>query len=240
MSAQTGQNTLTQDAAPSGVPAKGDLATRLRTTIVNGDFSPEERLKFAVLSKRFDAGYGTLREALSQLATEGYVTQETNKGFAVAPISQAELVEITDHLVDLEQRAMASAIEHGDDSWETGLVAAHHRLHKIEKCDWEERVARHSDWVLRHRAFHEALVSACPGRWLLKMRAMMFDQLDRYRFLTKLGTGEGGASRGAEHRMLMEAALDRDAKTASQLMDTHIRKTSQRAVLLLGELQQER
>lgn len=218
---------------------QGDLATRLRAAIVNGDFSPSDRLKFAALSKRFGAGYGTLREALSRLTTEGYVTQETNRGFAVAPVSEHELSEVTEHLIDLEQRAMASAIAHGDDSWEADIVAAHHRLNSIEKCDWEGRVAQHPEWVIRHRAFHEALVATCVGPWLLKMRSMMFDQFDRYRFLTKMAKGDDGQGRGAEHRKLMEAALDRDAESASCLMDAHIRHTSQRALPLLAALEQQ-
>ena len=225
-----------QTSRPAVLSTEGDLATRLRASIVNGDFSPLERLKFADLAKKYEAGFGTLREALSQLATEGYVTQETNKGFAVAPVSRDELLEITDHLIELEQRAIASAIAHGDDGWEAQIVAAHHKLNAIEKQPWEERVAQHSEWVKRHRDFHESLVAACHGPWLLRLRALMFDQLDRYRFLTKMTPIGSGKSRGSEHRKIMEAVLDRDVEEAAALIDTHIRKTTKRAVPILENL----
>ena len=233
---------MTQYSAPQkmsdeALNIQGDLASRLRSAIINGDFSPSGRLKFAFLSEQFGAGYGTLREALFRLTTEGYVTQETNRGFAVAPVSEQELSEVTEHLIDLEQRAMLNAIAHGDDSWEADIVAAHHRLHSIEKHDWEKRVAQHPEWVKRHRAFHEALVATCAGPWLLKMRAMMFDQFDRYRFLTKMAKDNDGQGRATEHRMLMEAVLDRDAESAARLMDAHIRKTSERAIPLLAALE---
>lgn len=227
-----------QTTSGEALNIQGDLATRLRTAIVNGDFSPSDRLKFADLSDQFGAGYGTLREALSRLTTEGYVTQEINRGFAVAPVSEPELSEVTEHLIDLEQRAIASAIVHGDDSWEADIVAAHHRLNSIEKRAWEERVAQHHEWVIRHKAFHEALVATCVGPWLLKMRAMMFDQFDRYRFLTKMAKGDESQSRASEHRMLMEAALDRDIEGASSIIDAHIRTTSQSAIPLLAALEQ--
>jgi DNA-binding GntR family transcriptional regulator len=40
-------------------------------------------------------------------------------------------------------------------------------------------------------------------------------------------------SRGAEHRKIMEAVLDRDFETSQALIDKHIRKTADRAVKLL-------
>ncbi len=201
--------------------------------IVNGVSAPNTRLKFANLSERYDAGYGTLREALSQLVSEGFATVETNKGFAVAPVSREELLEITEHYIDLEKRALASSIAHGDDSWEGQVVLAHHRLHSIEKQSWEERVARHSEWVIRHREFHEALVAACQGPWLLRLRSLMFGQLDRYRFLTKMAPKRHGKGRSAEHRRIMEAVLERDVDHAAVLLDSHVRHTAERAVKLL-------
>lgn len=223
-----------QKSRPGGdAPAQRNLATRLRSDIVNGDFSPLERLKFADLGKRYDAGFGTLREALSQLATEGYVTQETNKGFAVAPVSVGELREITELYIEFEQSALVDAIAHGDDAWEAQIVADHHRLYQIEKLDWEARVDRHQDWVLRHREFHASLVAACKNTWLLRLRGQMFDQLDRYRFVTKMAPKGQRTSRGLEHRKIMEAVLDRDVQTSRALIDTHIRKTADRAVKLL-------
>jgi len=216
-----------------GVSTDLDLVGRLRADIVNGAFSPGERLKFAPLSKRYDAGFGTLREALSQLVLEGFATQEVNKGFAVAPVSREELSEIVSHYIELEQRALISAIATGDDDWEANVVAAHHQLQAIEKRTWEERVARHSEWVVRHRAFHAALVAACSDRWLLRLRTLMFDQLDRYRFLTKMAPKGKRASRSNEHKKIMNAVISRDAARAVEFLDVHIRGTADKAMMLL-------
>lgn len=210
-----------------------DLAVRLRSDIVNNVFSPGERLKFAALSSRYASGHGSLREALAQLVTEGFVTQEINKGFSVAPVSRHELTEVAELYIELEQRALVSAITHGDDTWEANIVACHHKLRAIEKLDWNERVTLHSKWVVRHRDFHTSLVAACDGMWLLKLRTVMFDQLDRYRYLTKISPKATKKGRGSEHRKLMEAVLDRDAESASAILKLHIEKTSEGASLLL-------
>ena len=223
----------TADASPSGSSGGRDALSRLRSDIVSSVFEPEMRLKFAEMTKRYDVGVGTLREALSQLSSEGFVTVEAGKGFRVAPVSAEELVEITDHFIALEKRAVREAIAHGGEDWETHMVAVHHRLSLIEGLPWEARMERHSEWVERHREFHHALVAACPGRWLLRLRSMMFDQLDRYRFVTKKAPEGLGRKKFEEHRLLMLATLERDADKASDLIEAHIRDTSDRALAML-------
>lgn len=224
---------VTADTAPSGSSGGRDALSRLRSDIVSSVFEPEMRLKFAEMTKRYDVGVGTLREALSQLSSEGFVTVEAGKGFRVAPVSAEELVEITDHFIALEKRAVREAIAHGGEDWETHIVAVHHRLSLIEGLPWEARMERHSEWVERHREFHLALVAACPGRWLLRLRSMMFDQLDRYRFVTKKAPEGLGRKKFEEHRLLMQATLERDADKASDLIEAHIRDTSDRALAML-------
>jgi GntR family carbon starvation induced transcriptional regulator len=192
-----------------------------------------EKLKFADLSKRYDVGIGTLREALTQLASEGFVTLEAGKGFKVAPVSREELLEITAHFIDLEKRAIAESIRHGDETWESNLVAAHHRLTLIERLPWSERMERHSEWVQRHRDFHRALIAACPGIWLVRLRSLMFDQLDRYRFLTKKAPEGLGARKFDEHSQIKDAALAHDLDKSVELIEHHIRDTSERIVSLL-------
>ncbi|MEJ8476120.1 FCD domain-containing protein [Roseibium algae] len=210
-----------------------DVVERLRSDIVSSVYEPETRLKFADLTKRYDVGIGTLREGLSQLVSEGFVTLEAGKGFTVAPVSREELIEITAHFIELEKRAIADSIAHGDDDWESQVVAAHHRLSIIEKLPWSERMERHTDWVKRHRDFHESIVAACQGKWLFRLRSLMFDQLDRYRFLTKMAPQGLGARKFEEHQRIMDAALARDTDLAVKLIEDHISDTSDRVVTLL-------
>ncbi|WP_299938447.1 FCD domain-containing protein [uncultured Pelagimonas sp.] len=210
-----------------------DVLTRLRTDIISSVFEPETRLKFADMKTRYNVGIGTLREALSQLSSEGFVTVEVGKGFRVAPVSAEELIEITDHFITLEKRALREAIEHGGEDWETNIVAVHHRLSLIEGLPWERRMERHSEWVERHREFHESLVAACKGKWLFRLRSLMFDQLDRYRFVTKRAPDGLGGKKSEEHCEIMNATVARDADLACELIEKHIRDTSDRAIRLL-------
>jgi len=228
MSKQT--RSRASNAEPSGAR---DVMSRLRADIIGHEFKPETRLKFADMTKRYDVSIGTLREALSQLVSEGLVTLETGKGFKVAPVSAEELVEITEHFINFECRAIREAIANGGDDWEANIVAVHHRLALIESLPWEQRMERHADWVERHRDFHEALVVACSGQWLFRLRSSMFDQLDRYRFVTKHAPKDLGRRKSDEHREIMTATLARDADLAAGLIEQHIRDTSERAIKLL-------
>ena len=158
--------------------------------------------------------------------SEGFVTLEAGKGFRVAPVSRRDLLEVTEHYLAFEKRALLQSIEAGGDEWETRIVASFHSLSIIEDLSWTERMRRHGDWVERHRRFHEALVAACSDRWLLRLRSLMFYQLERYRFLSKMKREKSPTRKGTEHRAIMEATVARDAK-ATVLLEQHIRETSE-------------
>ena len=210
-----------------------DLLARLRTDIVRHTFAPETKLKFSDLTNRYGLGIGTLREALSQLVSEGFVTLESGKGFRVAPVSRRDLEEVTEHYLSFEKRALAQSIAAGDDEWETRLVASFHSLSIIEDLPWAERMRRHGEWVDRHRRFHEALVAACADRWLLRLRSLMFYQLERYRFLSKMNREKSLTKKGTEHRAIMTATVARDTQNATALLERHVRETSES---ILGSL----
>lgn len=110
-----------------------DILVRLRTSILDGRYAPEQKLPFSELQDEYQAGVGTIREALSHLLSEGLVTMDTGKGFRVAPVSLEDLEDISENRVEIERRAIRSAIRNGDDKWEAGLLSAHHLLEKVEQ-----------------------------------------------------------------------------------------------------------
>jgi DNA-binding GntR family transcriptional regulator len=208
-------------ASPESVPVL-DVRERLREDILTCALAPGQRLKFDQLRGCYAVSVGTLREALSQLVSDGLVSAEANRGFTVAPVSVADLLDITELRVDLECKAMTASIEHGDDEWEARVLAAFHLLQKLEGDMQRER--EQPLWAERHRRFHEALVSACPSQWLLRFRQTLFDQARRYRGLSMKHSANPG--RMDQHRQLMEAALRRDAVAACALIEAHIRDTA--------------
>lgn len=210
-----------KDASDTSGPSF-DILRSIRDDIVAGVFEPNERLKFDDLRDRYVASVGTLRESLLHLMSEGFVRSETNRGFTVAPVSVADLNDITQLRVQFETQALADAIRHGDDLWEAEIVTSLHLLLKLVSED--DKPTRSAEWPARHRRFHHALVAGCRSPWLLHFRSTLFDQAERYRSLGRMYR-KSPRDVGAEHKALADSVLSRNVASACELGEKHIRST---------------
>ena len=73
-----------------------DLRTQLRDAILRGTYAPRQRLIEAELAEEYDASRFVVRNALIQLAADGLVELQPNRGARVREISVEEAVEITE------------------------------------------------------------------------------------------------------------------------------------------------
>jgi len=93
------------------------------------------------------------------------VESEPRIGFRVAPLSLADLCDLTATRIDLESLAVRYAFERGDMAWQAELIAAHHRVARtpIVAAQGPQRVS--DEWELAHAAFHRACWPAAeaPG-----------------------------------------------------------------------------
>jgi DNA-binding GntR family transcriptional regulator len=207
------------------------LLGRIRGAVITGKLLPGERLVVSSLAETFEAGQTPVREALMRLASEGFVIQEDQRGFAVAPVSVAELIDLTQTRSEIESIALSWSIEHGDDAWEAGLLAATHRLLKQEKLAADGHSIT-PGWSDKHLAFHDALVAGCPNVVLLQLRSLLSDRAERYRHLSVKYLKAPRDDR-AEHEALSAAALARDKGLAVSLARKHIETTTE---ILLAEI----
>jgi GntR family carbon starvation induced transcriptional regulator len=161
-----------------------------------------------------------LREALNRLAGEGFVTTEGQRGFRVAPISLKDLKDITSLRIMLECEAITISMRNGDDEWEANIVAASHRLAKVESGDQV-----FPEWELRNQDFHEALIAACDSTWLLRFRRTLYEQHKRYRLISILERVESRNVR-EEHDAILQAVLARDESAACLATEQHILRTA--------------
>ncbi len=194
----------------------------LRRDIIEGRLAPGEKLRVEHLKDNYGVGAGTLREALSLLISDALVISQGQRGFRVAPVSLDDFEDITATRVMLECNALRQSIAMGDDAWEASLLAAFHRLTKAEKkrIGSEER----EEWEERNRIFHEALISACPSRWLKHFLSILYQQAERYRRLS-LYLQPIPRDIHVEHEALLHAAMARDADKAASILAEHIQLT---------------
>lgn len=192
---------------------------QIRTDILFGRLHPGEKLKLDRLKTQYGASVSTLRELLNRLASEGLVVAEGQRGFEVAPVSVDNLREIAALRHLLESYALELSFAAGDIDWEGRVVAAHHKLHQMERrmAEGDRTITR--AWKQYDWEFHQALISACGSTVLMDTHASIFDKYLRYQMLSLTYRGQVAAD---EHRQMLEAALARDSATAKAVLKTHV------------------
>jgi DNA-binding GntR family transcriptional regulator len=205
--------------AELATPTVGESAYRqIRADIVFGRIAPGERLRLDRLRADYGVAVGTLREILSRLAAEGLVLAEGQRGFEVPPVTAQNLRELADLRLLLERHALEQSFAAGDMEWEGRVVAAHHKLEVIERRMLSG--ARETElWKRYDGEFHQALISACGSRELMRAHAAAFERYLRYLMIAFCFRGETAAD---EHRRLRDCALARDSRQAAAVLEEHI------------------
>ncbi len=219
---------LAESAEPARAPEPKTLVEaaykQLRRDIIEGVHAPGDKLRVEHLKDQYEVGAGTLREALLLLVTDALVVAQGQRGFRVAPISLADFEDITRTRVLLETDALRQSITLGGEDWEAGVVAAFHRLSRAEQKLTDHEAGITDEWEMRNRAFHEALIAACPSRWIRHFQAILYQQSERYRRIS-LFRQPVARDVHAEHQALFEATLARDATRATSILTEHILRT---------------
>ena len=226
---------IASDSGARGEPLSELAYQKLREDILRADVPPDSKLKIEVLQQRYSLSNTPLREALNRLVAERLVVADERRGFRVMPVSLRQFVDLTEFRYVVEEGALLNAITHGGDDWEAGVVAAFHRLEAVEKRVTLSESSSDDEWRIRHKALHMALLLGCTSQRLVSTCAAVFDEAERYRcFAAKLARSERHA--GDEHRRIMEAALERDARLATALMRNHVKRTADHVAEMLHEL----
>lgn len=194
----------------------------LRRDIVEGRYEPGERLRVEHLRDSYQVSGGTLREALALLVSDQLVVPQAQRGFRVAPMSLADLEDLTRTRTLLECAAVRDSIAAGDVEWEARVVSAFHKLSRAEEKLLEDAVSGFEEWEGCNRAFHEALTSASPSRWIRHFQSLLYQQAQRYRRLSSRSAELPASTAHDEHREIFAAAMARDADRAERVMVQHI------------------
>jgi DNA-binding GntR family transcriptional regulator len=198
----------------------GESAYRkIRADIVFGRLQPGKKLKLDQLKADYGASVSTLREILNRLHSERLVVAEGQKGFGVAPVSIANLREIAALRQLLECRALEQSFQAGDMEWEGRVVAAHHRLARMEERMAQGDRSHAEEWKRYDWQFHQALISACGSKMLIDNHAAVFDKYLRYQMIALSYRGEIAAG---EHASLLECAMQRDSARACVVLTRHV------------------
>jgi GntR family carbon starvation induced transcriptional regulator len=226
------ENTNVADDRPigagPGVTRATTIGQQIKLDIMSGRLAPGSKLHLEDLRAELGVSLSPLREGLSRLVAEGLVTSQDQRGYSVAPVSKANLMEILELRTNLEGRALRAAIEQGDDAWETAILSSHHLLTKIsDKERWTEHF--YGEWEDRHRAFHTALIKGSNAPLLIQFCQTLWDMGRRYRRIF-LRANPPKRDICREHKELLDATLKRDADLACKILADHIERTGRNII----------
>lgn len=199
--------------------------TQLRSAILNGDLSPGRRIKPAEVSAQFDVSLSVVREALGLLAAKDLVQVDRNRGFRVTSLSVQALTDLTEARVINEGSALRLSVQRGGVTWESEVLAAHHRLAALPMLLPGTPPRRNEEWARAHLEFHHTLIKACDNAVLLDICGRLSDAAELYR----AWSGREGEQRhrdvAGEHQGLVDAALAHDAELAVARFEAHVNRT---------------
>src|ERR1700721_2068416 len=176
-----GRMSMTKLAGIDRAATQADQAYEaLLAEILDCRLAPGAKITISDVAARLRMSPGAVREALSRLSAEKWTIATAQKGYSVAPVSLEDLQDLTRTRIAIEQMCLRSAIRHGDVEWETSVVAAYHRLHRIPLTLPSDPSRLSPNWAAAHTTFHTALAGGCDSPWLLTLRAMLYAQTERY------------------------------------------------------------
>lgn len=222
------------DISPRGVASATRASAvyeHLRSDIAHGELEPGSKLRVEAMCTRYGVGASPMREALSRLSSEGLVVRTDLRGFSVAPLNWDELPTLTHNRIQLESLVLRESIEHRDQAMEDELVLLVHRLARTPRSLSAEQFQPNPAWETLHTAFHRALLSRCPSRWMRAFCDNLADEAYRFR---QVAAGQSFSSRNehAEHTAIFEAVIEGRSEDAVRLLTEHYSKTS--SVLAVG------
>ncbi len=197
----------------------------LKRELLDGEHAPGSKLLIDQLAERFGVSLGAVREALSRLTSDRLVVAEPQRGFSVAPVSAADLIDLTTVRIDIETRCLRRAIQRGNLEWEGRLLDTWHQLSRTPPLLAGKPPLLNGEWTRLHTRFHDNLIAACDSVWWLRLRDQLFIQAERYR---RMAVPYGGVERDVdgEHRVILEATLARDADRACAALADHLQLTA--------------
>jgi DNA-binding GntR family transcriptional regulator len=207
----------------------GETFEILRAQILAGDIAPGSKIKTQEVAQRMGVSLGALREALPQLIAEGLVVVEAHRGYTVTPLSIEDLLDLTRVRTEVEVLCLTWSMQLGQLEWETEVIAASHRLAKTFRA--ADRVAVSPAWIAAHDIYHTALASACGSPRLLLIRKQLYELSERYRKMESVIARQRDPD--DEHKRITEAAIERNIPVATQLLSSHIERTTENIVKMM-------
>ena len=198
----------------------GNLSTRIyheiKGLILRNEIMPGQKLHHQELSERLGVSRTPVREALTRLVQEGYVSFLPNRGFTCKEIGIQEAEELYDLREALEAFAVEKAIGYLNDK----VLERLRRKMELYGHDIQKRFTR--ERLIYDQNIHLAIVEIGGNETLKRSLGQVFERIILKRKTDGLYDLSRGVSAHQEHLKLLEAMEKRNVKEAVKIIRAHI------------------
>ena len=212
--------TLRAESSPQDPSSVDRVHAALREKIVGGVYAPGSRLVLARLAEEHEMSFIPVREALQRLEGERLVRSERNRGFRVTDLSIADMTDIYETRLVLEDHALRAAIPRLGREGLAGVKAALDGM--------EENFSRGDAPAAYacHERFHFLLYEPAGSAWTLHLIRQLWISAERYVRLAASVRPEPKQF-VAEHAEILRAVRAGDADGAAERLRDNLRTTEQ-------------
>ena len=188
---------------------------RIKDAILKHEIIPGQRLSHEELVLRLKISQTPIREALSRLAQEGYVTRLTNRGYRVSEMTVAEVAELFDLRHALESHCLSEAIRKITPD---GISALSENIRLYKKAIAAD--APLIDRYLINKKFHMIVAQIAGNRSISRILDDACEKLVLKRRIE--GVSHGGFVISREHSEVLKAIKRKDVKKTQDIMRIHL------------------
>lgn len=196
----------------------------LREQIINGSLPPQEKLVEADIATALGISRGPVRDALKQLAIEGLVDYQPNKGCTVALLSPKDAYEVFFLRGNLEKLAIQKSGCHVSDQ---GVFLMETALEEMRALAGSGNTLQE---VGADERFHRQIVLSSQIHRLVQMWELL-SPLNGAMFLTAKNNSQklSGSVRDlpSPHERILDAIRQGDSAAACQALDDHYIRTGE-------------
>ena len=190
---------------------------QIKDLILCNEVMPGQKLHHQELSNRLGVSRTPVREALTRLVQEGYVSFLPNRGFTCKEIRLQEAEELYDLREALEAFAVEKTVQNSTDD---ALDALSTKMN-LYGADVRRRFSR--ERLIYDQDVHLEIARLSGNDTLTRMLTQVFERIILKRRTDGLYDPVRGLTAHQEHLQLLQAMKRRDAAQAVGILRAHIR-----------------
>lgn len=198
---------------------RGKVFSQLENDILNGKYRTGDSLIETKLSSELGVSRTPIREAIRQLELEGLVKLIPNKGAIVKGVSAQDIEDI--YTIRMMIEGLAA-------KWATEKITPEELDELKETVDFEEFYTKKNDMshlLKLDTRFHEIIYKASKSKPLQQTLSMFHHYVQKARSAS-LATPGRAQKVLEEHKAILQAIIEGDAKKAQKLITEHIKNAS--------------